>query len=149
MLLNLDEVQRGHDHFLAGNQRLVSSAEELAGRHALQYVQQHSEFHRRSGKLQDKTAYRVVKTSGGKILRISNPLPYAAAIDTGSKAHRITARNASVLRFVSRSGVLMFRRSVWHPGTRPYKFLYNATDSAYRVLGQDLERGMTELARRF
>lgn len=146
---NLDEVRRGHEHFLAGNARLIQSAEDLAGRHALTYVQHYSEFKRQTGKLQDTTAYRIVRTSGGKILRITNPQPYAPSIDTGSRAHRITAKNAKALRFVTRAGVLLFRRSVWHPGTRPYKFLYNATDSAYRVLGQDLERGMTVLAERF
>jgi len=149
MITNLEEVRRGHERFLAGNARLIVDAETIAGRHALTYVQRYSEFTRRSGKLQDKTAYRIVRTSGGRILRIVNPMAYAAAIDTGSKAHRITAVNGRALRFTTRAGVMLFRRSVWHPGTRPYKFLYNATDSAYRVLGQELKRGMGELAQRF
>lgn len=158
MITNLDEVRRGHEHFLAGNQRLIGESEALAGRHALTYVKTHSEFTRRSGKLQDRTKYRIVRTAGGKLLRISNPMPYAASIDTGSKAHWIYPKQrfsggrttrGSVLAFVGRGGVMVFRRRVWHPGTRPYKFLYNATDSAYRVLGHELKRGMTELAERF
>src|SRR6478609_8146431 len=100
---NLDEVHRGHERFLADNARLIVEAEGLAGRHALTYVQRYSEFTRRSGKLQDRTSYRVVRTSGGRILRIANPMPYAAAIDTGSKAHRITAVNAKALRFTTRA----------------------------------------------
>ena len=149
MITNLNEVRRGHDHFLAGNQRLVDDSENIAGRHALQYVQQHSDFTRRTGKLQDRTTYRLVRTSGGKLLRIANPLPYAAAIDTGSKAHWIYPKRGQFLMFRGRSGGMVFARKVHHPGTRPYKFLYNAADSAYRVLGQDLRRGMTEIARRF
>ncbi len=148
-ILNFDEVHRAHEHFLAGNARLIVDSENVAGRHALSYVQRHSDFTRRTGKLQDKTSYRVVRTSGGRILRIANPMPYAAAIDTGSKAHRITAVNGKVLKFTTRAGTLLFRRSVWHPGTRPYKFLYNATDAAYRVLGHELKRGMGVLAERF
>ena len=149
MITNLEEVKRGHAHFLAGNARLIVDAETIAGRHALTYVQRYSEFTRRTGKLQDTTRFRIVRTAGGRLLRIANPQAYAASIDTGSKAHRITAKNGKALRFMSRSGVMIFRRSVWHPGTRPYKFLYNATDSAYRVLGQELKRGMTVLAERF
>jgi hypothetical protein len=158
IITNLDQVRRGHEHFLAGNARLLVEAENMAGRHALTYVRQHSDFTRRSGKLQDKTKYRIVRTAGGRLLRISNPMPYAASIDTGSKAHWIYPKQTSsqgrtirgsALKFVGRAGVMVFRRRVWHPGTRPYKFLYNATDSAYRVLGQELRRGMTEIAERF
>ena len=149
IITNFDEIHRGHEHFLAGNERLLVDAENRAGRHAEVYVQEHSEFKRRTGKLQDTTSYRLVKTTGGRILRIVNPQPYAKAIDTGSKAHEIVAKNGGVLAFMGRSGVMVFRRRVWHPGTRPYKFLYNAADSAYRVLGQDLAHGMQDLAKRF
>ena len=146
---NLDEVRRGHAHFLAGNERLIGSAGETAGRHALAYVQRYSDFKRRTGNLQGNTGYRVVRTRAGSVIRIANPTHYAEMIEYGTKPHRITARNGKALRFRSRSGGLIFRRSVWHPGTRPYKFLWNATDSAYRVLGQELKRGMTTLAERF
>ncbi len=158
IISNIEEVQRGHQHFLAGNERLIGESEELAGRFALGYVQQHSDFQRRSGKLQDETAYRIVRTAGGKILRISNPKAYAKSIDTGSKAHWIYPKQTfsggrttrgSVLAFMGRGGVMVFRRRVHHPGTRPYKFLYNAADAAYRVLGAEFFRGMTELARQF
>ncbi len=149
MITNLDEVRRGHDRFLASNERLIGSAGEVAGRHALAFVQRQSDFKRRSGNLQNNTGYRVARTRAGSVIRIANPTLYAEFIEYGTKPHRITARNGKALRFTSRSGVMLFRRSVWHPGTRPYKFLYNATDSAYRVLGQELKRGMGELAQRF
>lgn len=158
LITNFDDIHRGHEHFLAGNERLLVQSEEIAGRHAESYVKTNSDFTRRSGKLQDKTSYRLVKTSGGRILRIVNPMPYAASIDTGSKAHWIYPKQTttglwttrgSALAFMGRAGVMVFRRRVWHPGTKPYKFLYNATESAYRVLGNELRRGMTDLAQRF
>lgn len=158
IISNFDEIKRGHEHFLAGNERLLLECEERAGRHAVEYVQGHSSFKTRTGNLQEKTRYRLIKTAGGRILRITNSAPYAAAIDTGSKAHWIYPKQTttglwttrgSVLAFMGRAGVMVFRRRVWHPGTKPYRFLYDATDSAYRVLGQDLAHGMTDLARRF
>lgn len=160
LITNFDEIHRGHEHFLAQNERLLVESEDRAGRFAVDYVKTNSDFKRRSGDLQDKTKYRLVRTSGGRILRISNPVKYAGIIEGGSKEHMIfpkqtTSRTTglttrgSALAFVGRGGVMVFRRSVRHPGTRPYKFLWNATDAAYRVLGQELVRGMTDIAQRF
>lgn len=148
MLTNLPQILRGHQHFLAQNERLVQDATATAGRHAEDHVQHYATFKRRTGKLQDKTKARTVRTANGRILRIANPMRYAAAIDTGSKPHRILPRRREFLRFRVR-GKLVFARSVMHPGTRPYKFLYRATHSANRVLGDYLKRGMSDIARRF
>lgn len=158
IIQNFDEVHRGHEFFLAQNERLLVQSEEIAGRFAVQYVHDHSDFKRRSGNLQDRTSYRLVRTSGGRILRIANDAKYAGIIDGGSRAHMIYPKQrfrggrttrGSALAFVGRAGVMVFRRSVRHPGTRPYKFLWNAADAAYRVLGHELERGMTDIAQRF
>jgi hypothetical protein len=149
MLVNLDEVIRGHRHFLARNERAIDQALTTAGRHGVDHVQKNPKFQRRTGKLQDKTtASRIIRTSGGKLIRLMNPLPYAAAIDTGSKAHNIKPRRRKFLRFTVR-GKLVFARSVRHPGTKPYKFLWRATHSAHRVMGEDLRRQMTDIAKRF
>lgn len=160
LITNFDEIHRGHEFFLAQNERLLVDSEQLAGRFAQDYVRTNSDFTRRSGKLQDKTTFRIVKTSGGRILRIANNVPYAQIIESGSRAHEIHPRQTTsrttgltsrgtALAFMGRAGVMVFRRSVKHPGTRPYKFLWNATDAAYRVLGQELIRGMTDIAERF
>ncbi|UXE04399.1 tail assembly chaperone [Mycobacterium phage Funsized] len=58
---------------------------------------------------------------------------YAAAVHEGSRAHFIRARRAEALHFFWH-GREMFRRSVWHPGTRPRPFLRNA---ARRVVAED------------
>jgi hypothetical protein len=147
---NLDQIKRGHDVFLARNERLIVEANERAGRHAEDHVKRYATFKRRSGQLQDKTTHRLIRTSGGRILRISNPKRYAAAIDTGARRHIIRPRRKKFLRFYSaKLGRFVYARKVNHPGNKPYKFLFRATTSAHRVLGQDLQRGMSELARRF
>jgi hypothetical protein len=60
---------------------------------------------------------------------------YAAAIEYGTKAHRITGgsggnliagiRGAEARRMLryEKGGRIFYRRSVWHPGTKPYKYL--------------------------
>jgi hypothetical protein len=149
-LVNLPEVRSGHDWFLQKNERLLDDVARRGGDVALGHVQHHADFKRRTGQLQDTTDYRVVKLKSGRILRITNPKKYAPSIDTGARPHIIRPRNAKVLRFFSKkAGRVVFARFVRHPGNRPYKFLYNATDAAYRVMGQELRHGMTDLAKRF
>lgn len=147
-IVNLPEVRTGHDRFIRSNDTLIEDASQRGGEEALSHVQHHAEFKRRSGKLQDKTDYRVVKLRGGKLLRISNPLPYAASIDTGARRHLIKVKNKPYLHFKGKRGWARVK-FVNHPGNRPYRFLYNASDAAFRVMGQELRSGMTDLAKRF
>lgn len=147
-IVNLPEVRRGHDLFIRDNERLVEESAQHGGEVALGHVQHHAEFKRRTGKLQDKTDYRVVRLSGGKLLRITNPMKYAAAIDGGAKPHDIPAKNHPYLWFKGRKGWARVK-VVKHPGNRAYRFLYNATDAAFRSMGQRLRSGMTNLAQRF
>lgn len=147
-LVNLPEVRRGHDVFLQANERLAESAAQRGGEVALGHVQHHNDFKRRTGKLQDTTDYRVVRLKGGRLLRITNPQKYAGAIDGGARPHLIRAKNKPYLHFKGKRGWARVK-FVNHPGNRPFKFLYNATDAAFRVMGQELRQGMTDLAKRF
>jgi hypothetical protein len=56
------------------------------------------------------------------VLAGQNRLRYTMVEHDGSAAHRITARRRKSLRFVV-AGRVMFRRSVWHPGTTGTQFL--------------------------
>jgi hypothetical protein len=147
-LVNLPEVRQGHARFLREHEQLVDRVTQRGGDVALGHVQHHNTFKRRTGKLQDTTDYRVVKLRGGKLLRITNPQKYADSIDGGARPHVIRARNAPYLHFLGKRGWVR-TKSVNHPGNRPYKFIYRATHAAHRVMGQELQQGMTELAKRF
>lgn len=61
----------------------------------------------------------------------------AARLNFGTRAHRIEARNVRFLKF-EQNGQTVFRRSVWHPGTRPDPFL----DSAAAFAKNELERAV-------
>ncbi|AHJ88321.1 tail assembly chaperone [Mycobacterium phage Hosp] len=73
--------------------------------------------------------YTPFHVSGG----VEATADYAAAVHEGSRPHRIAARSADALRFVWH-GRVIFRKSVWHPGTRARPFLRNA---ARRVVAGD------------
>ncbi|WFF39773.1 hypothetical protein LOPSY_24 [Mycobacterium phage Lopsy] len=64
---------------------------------------------------------------------------YAAPVHEGSRPHAIRARNAQYLHFWWH-GREMFRKSVWHPGTRARPFMRN---SAQRVVTNDPRVRMT------
>jgi hypothetical protein len=148
-LVNLDELERAHDRLIEDSEHAIAEALELAGQHGVEHVQRYPEFHPRSGELQKKTKYRIVRTSGGRVLRLSNDAPYAGAIDGGSKPHVIVPRKAKLLRFIGRDGRTVFARRVNHPGNKPYRFLYFATDAANRVFRADIERRLTDIGARF
>jgi Bacteriophage HK97-gp10, putative tail-component len=56
---------------------------------------------------------------------VGSDLEYAAHVNDGTRAHKITAKNAKALRFHI-GGKLVFVKSVNHPGTKGTKFLDRA-----------------------
>ena len=146
--INIAEVHQAHSSFITRHAVMVQREAEQAGRFGVQHVHDHHKFKTQTGNLERKTSHKVFVRRGGKILRLQNTAPYAAAIDLGAKPHVIRPRKARALRFITR-GKLVFARKVNHPGNRPYRFLYNAADAAGRVLGQGLKEGMDRVAARF
>ncbi len=149
-LVNFDEIHRGHERFLRDNENLMRDATERAAARALDHVQRYPLFTPRTGKLQKRTRARAFRigSKGYKFL-LTNTLDYAQTIDGGSRGHPIVAKNAPYLHFRGRNGKWVKKKEVFHPGTRPYKFAYRATMSAYRILGQSLEQRMHMAAQRF
>lgn len=148
MITNLGEVQAHHKRFLAKQDAFVATEMVHAGDDAVEHVQQHPGFKRRTGELQDKTTWRLVRGAGGRILRVQNPAKHANAIEHGARPHVIEARRRKALSF-NVGGRQMFRRKVNHPGNKPFRFLYRATNAAGRLLGRRLQSGMRVLAQGF
>ena len=148
--MNLQQVRRNHELFLAQNERMLEDASQLAGAHSVNHVKRYPTFTPRTGKLQGAQRFRVLRRSGGRLLFLLNDAPHANPIDKGSKPHPIVARRAPFLHFYwAKQRRWFIGKRVNHPGNKPYKFGYRAWRSAYRVEGQILRRRMTELASRF
>ena len=97
---------------------------------------------RRSGRL---AQWLVVPTSA--IRWLLTPLPgvdYASHVIFGTRPHRIVARNARVLRFETASGDIVFRRSVFHPGTQPNDFISRAVARSVSRLDSFSNRALRE-----
>jgi hypothetical protein len=147
-VINLPKIQQAHKRFKQEHAATVQRELEAAGQVGEDHPRQFATFKHRTGALANATKAKVVRTSGGHLVRILNPKKYAAAIDSGARPHRIEARRARFLRFVA-GGKVIYRRAVNHPGNKPYKFLYRARNAAYRVAGPNLEAGMARIAKKF
>lgn len=133
---------------------LFRSEVDTALRHAADFAKLHtktkSEFKRRSAlnSVKDSTSWRFLKFGKNvRTVRLSNPKPYARILEFGSKPHIIRARRRKYLRF-SIGKRVFFRKQVFHPGTKPYKFFENAGDAAIKELERDLSRRLIALGRR-
>lgn len=147
-MFDVSDALRATERAVIDHENAVERALGLAGDIARGQVFKNPGFTPRTGALQQATTYKVIRTSGGKLVRISNALDYAPAIDRGAKPHVITAKRARFLRFFV-NGSPVFRRSVRHPGNKPYRFLRNATSVAFTHLEVLLEREMSRVAESF
>ena len=82
----------------------------------------------------DKAGMRAVVTNKAK---------HAVFVHEGTKAHAIVARNATFLRFEV-GGSVVFRRRVWHPGTKPRPFLRIAGEHGTTALERALHDGLNQ-----
>lgn len=74
-----------------------------------------------AGRLRDSIKANRRTIGGGIEARFTANVPYAKFVESGTKAHRIEAREARVLHW-SQGGSNGFARFVNHPGTKPNKF---------------------------
>jgi hypothetical protein len=82
-----------------------------------------------TGRLRDSIDVRLVTGADGWPLtyEVIADAPYASFVHEGTRPHHIAPRQASVLRF-PKSGTMLYRPSVQHPGTQPRPFLRVAMD---------------------
>jgi G3E family GTPase len=150
--IDLRKLAADHKRGSALHHAGFNEALAIAGQHAKEHVRNTSKFRRRKpASLKDDTRSRVVKFGRHtRVLKLEWSKPYAPYIEYGTRPHRIVARSRGRLRFFSKkSGRIVFARAVNHPGTRPYKFAWNASSSAHRVLGKRLLQSMLRVASKF
>lgn len=87
-----------------------------------------------------KSTWAVFVKAGGR------PAPYGKFIEEGSKPHEIRARRARFLRF-EQHGQVVFRKRVFHPGTKPARFMQSARDAAEGVAMNYFENGINAVLR--
>lgn len=77
------------------------------------------------GSMGDYMSSRVEEGPRGLRGVVTNNHPAVFYVLEGTPAHEIRARRAKALRFEA-GGQILFRKRVWHPGTRANNFLARA-----------------------
>lgn len=154
-MINIQKVKTHHANFLRKHDAIVANAtnEQKIEEFVKSHIAQHSGLRVRTGNLVNSTTAAVIRTRSGALISVRNKAKQAWAQDQGSglygrrrAKYRISGN--PYLRFMGRSGIV-YRRSVMHPGVRPTRFLYNATDAAGRLVASYLATQMYEVARKF
>lgn len=94
-----------------------------------------------TGILATKHQVRIRRSANQIKATISNTARYAAAVHDGSRPHRITVRargrrTRRTLRFTI-GGTVIYRRTVWHPGTTGQPWLRDAGRRVAAAQGWD------------
>jgi RNase P/RNase MRP subunit p29 len=98
-------------------------------------------------KTQDATKARVVRTSKGNVLRVTNNTKRALWLEEGTQPHWIFPRKKKVLRFKGKSGGWVSTKVVKHPGTKPYWFIRGAVSNAAMLACARIESKLARIAR--
>lgn len=149
--INLSVVHRGHVEFLRRAEALLKSELWKAGSVALRSVKTTTKFKRRKigNSLKDATRIKVSGGSRKLTLRVSSHKRYAPFVEFATRPHVITARRKKTLRFFGKDGKPVFRRRVFHPGTKSTYFLRTATNEAYASFGERVRYKMGRQRFRF
>lgn len=150
--VDIRAVHAAHQRFTNSLTALVNDIAKDAAAVAEKHVYFQSGFKKpnpaRPGSIESSVKTRLVRTRGGVVLRVANTAKHAWAQEDGARPHIIMARRAKTLRFVM-GGIVMYRRSVRHPGNRPTHFLLRATYAAGNFEYSALKSRGEALARRF
>lgn len=97
-------------------------------------------------KLEKSVDYKVDKVEMNATVELNeSDAPYALWVHDGTRPHLILPRAKKALRWV-KNGKFVFAKKVWHPGTKPDPFLYEAGEAAAPEINMIFARALDDLA---
>jgi hypothetical protein len=139
----VQDLKRVEGDILAAARQILGQLAALALAHA----KATDTFKDRSGKLRSSIQRGQKSTWAHFVSAGSGGAKYALWIEAGSKPHPIVARRANFLRY-EQGGVVKFRKRVFHPGTKPARFMQSARNASEALAEQYLESGINAAIRR-
>lgn len=110
----------GWDQMVRGPQGPVARTLLQRGRRLTTLARHQAGFH--SGKLYRSMHYQLMPYRGSLQVQVGSDVKYALMHHQGTRPHHIFPKRAKMLRF-ARYGRINYRLHVYHPGTRPNRFL--------------------------
>lgn len=148
-ILDATDLNRAVATAILGMDPAVSDGLQHGAKRVEQAAKAQHDYHDRTGALTRSIAAGQVTGAfyaRGLEVDVTADAPGAAAIEQGARPHVITARHARALRFRF-GGALVFRRSVNHPGNKPYKYLAGALERELDDVAADVLDGACEALR--
>jgi hypothetical protein len=154
--VDIRAIRDAHNRFLRKQQNEIDYAAREGGEFGARYAGGHK-FKKPTGALEGATKVRVIRTSSGNRLILSNSKKYALAQEYGSGLHAtrgprakyaIMPRRAKALRFVI-NGKVIYSRKVMHPGVPATRWLFQKTEAAGAHEWNQLKRRLGRLAENF
>lgn len=118
--------QAGWDDMVRGPKGPVSRMLLQKGRRLTALAKHQAGF--RSGRLYRSMGYAVKPSYGSLMVEVGSPVKYALLHHEGTRAHPIYPRRAKMLKFAA-YGRINYRARVYHPGTRPNRYLTDHLDA--------------------
>lgn len=143
--INLDAIRAEHKRLLAVHKREITHALSDIGEDARNHAQTQSLGFTLNVPSPTRSATNYTLHLSPRNMRVTvfNPTLVGRVMHSGSKAHAIKARKRKALKFAM-GGVDVFRRGVWHPGTKATRWFdhleRHSQDFATKRLAQARQR---------
>jgi len=92
--------------------------------------------------------WRLFTVTANRIFaKILSTAAYTMIVEKGSRPHSIVATDAKALRFTTKSGNIVFAKSVQHPGTRGRFFIRASIEAAKAILPEIINKHLKKVGK--
>lgn len=146
MGFNIASLKAQHSAILKKSERAITEVLDESIDVVNAGIYQRPGFKPVTHKTQDATKARVVRTSKGNVLRVTNNTKRALWLEEGTQPHWIFPHKKKVLRFKNQSGHWISKKVVRHKGTKPYWFIRGAFSRASTLAVSRIESKLARIA---
>ena len=116
-------------------EKRLRQAIRASAREVQEEAQRTHRFTSRTGQLERAIDVRMIGDKTAEVYIDSQAAPYGPFVHEGTRAHEIFPKGKKVLRWVPNGGNgFVFAKRVFHRGTKPDQFLYEALDNSREVV---------------
>lgn len=133
-------------------EKRLRQAIRASAREVQEEAQRTHRFTSRTGQLERAIDVRMIGDKTAEVYIDSQAAPYGPFVHEGTRAHEIFPKGKQVLRWVPSGGNgFVFAKRVFHRGTKPDPFLYEALDNSreavHDIFSKAVNVSLGEIAR--
>lgn len=133
-------------------EKRLRQAIRASAREVQEEAQRTHRFTSRTGQLERAIDVRMIGDKTAEVYIDNNAAPYGPFVHEGTRAHEIFPKRKQALRWVHNGGNgFIFAKRVFHRGTKPDQFLYEALDNSreavHDIFSKAVNVSLGEIAR--